>query len=157
VLTAVDINNVPVRNIEISTANNIPVATFLSVTTTISTMTKNMTTNTMTNMMMPTTTTTTSSTIVVSSSIQSNASTTAISGCQTTILSSSTSTCTATAISDAFDIFDHGGNRTIDVRELGTVLRYLGKQHGNINPLPYSNVYYSTSGLVGGCLIIQSS
>ncbi|XP_050424821.1 dynein regulatory complex protein 8-like [Adelges cooleyi] len=37
----------------------------------------------------------------------------------------STSTTTAT-IADAFDIFDHSGNRTIDVRELGTVLRYLG-------------------------------
>ncbi|XP_050549083.1 dynein regulatory complex protein 8-like [Daktulosphaira vitifoliae] len=35
------------------------------------------------------------------------------------------STTTAT-IADAFDIFDHSGNRTIDVRELGTVLRYLG-------------------------------
>jgi len=45
----------------------------------------------------------------------------------TVALSSSTSTCTAAAIADAFDIFDHSGNRTIDVRELGTVLRYLGK------------------------------
>jgi len=45
----------------------------------------------------------------------------------TVALSSTTSTCTAAAIADAFDIFDHSGNRTIDVRELGTVLRYLGK------------------------------
>ncbi|XP_055315984.1 dynein regulatory complex protein 8-like [Sitodiplosis mosellana] len=29
-------------------------------------------------------------------------------------------------ISDAFLIFDHQGNKTVDVREIGTILRYLG-------------------------------
>lgn len=29
-------------------------------------------------------------------------------------------------ISDAFCIFDHHGDKTIDVREVGTVLRFLG-------------------------------
>ncbi|KAF2882589.1 hypothetical protein ILUMI_23606 [Ignelater luminosus] len=29
-------------------------------------------------------------------------------------------------IADAFEIFDHGGNKTIDVREVGTVVRALG-------------------------------
>ncbi|XP_026685394.1 dynein regulatory complex protein 8 [Diaphorina citri] len=29
-------------------------------------------------------------------------------------------------IADAFDIFDHAGNKTIDCREVGTVLRALG-------------------------------
>ncbi|XP_060851035.1 dynein regulatory complex protein 8-like isoform X2 [Rhopalosiphum padi] len=73
--------------------------------------------------------TTTTSSVVTSSLVQPNTSiTTAGVGSQSTTaaLSSSTSTCTAAAIADAFDIFDHSGNRTIDVRELGTVLRYLG-------------------------------
>lgn len=30
-------------------------------------------------------------------------------------------------ISDAFLIFDHQNNKTVDVREIGTILRYLGK------------------------------
>jgi len=85
-----------------------------------------------------TTTATTTSAIIASSSIQSNTFATGISGSQTAILPSSTSSCTAAAIADAFDIFDHSGNRTIDVRELGTVLRYLGEQIGykisNIEP-----------------------
>lgn len=29
-------------------------------------------------------------------------------------------------ISDAFLIFDHHGNKSVDVREIGTILRYLG-------------------------------
>lgn len=29
-------------------------------------------------------------------------------------------------IAEAFEIFDHGGSKTIDVREVGTVLRSLG-------------------------------
>lgn len=29
-------------------------------------------------------------------------------------------------IVDAFLIFDHHGNKTVDVREVGTILRYLG-------------------------------
>lgn len=29
-------------------------------------------------------------------------------------------------IADAFLIFDHQGNKTVDVREIGTILRYLG-------------------------------
>lgn len=29
-------------------------------------------------------------------------------------------------IADAFLIFDHQGNKTVDVREVGTILRYLG-------------------------------
>lgn len=29
-------------------------------------------------------------------------------------------------ITDAFLIFDHQGNKTVDVREIGTILRYLG-------------------------------
>lgn len=29
-------------------------------------------------------------------------------------------------VSEAFCIFDHHGDKTIDVREVGTVLRYLG-------------------------------
>ena len=29
-------------------------------------------------------------------------------------------------ISDAFDIFDHEKNKTVDVREVGTVIRSLG-------------------------------
>lgn len=30
-------------------------------------------------------------------------------------------------VADAFLIFDHQGNKTVDVREIGTILRYLGK------------------------------
>jgi Ca2+-binding EF-hand superfamily protein len=30
-------------------------------------------------------------------------------------------------IAEAFEVFDHGGNKTIDVREVGTVIRSLGK------------------------------
>lgn len=73
--------------------------------------------------------TTTTSVVTSSSSlVQPNTSMAVGVGTQSTTvaLSSSTSTCTAAAIADAFDIFDHSGNRTIDVRELGTVLRYLG-------------------------------
>lgn len=70
---------------------------------------------------------TTTTSVVGSSSVQPKASVAAGVGSQTA-LSLSTSTCTAAAIADAFDIFDHSGNRTIDVRELGTVLRYLGKK-----------------------------
>ena len=29
-------------------------------------------------------------------------------------------------ISDAFDIFDHEANKTVDVREIGTIIRSLG-------------------------------
>ncbi|KAK4873249.1 hypothetical protein RN001_015278 [Aquatica leii] len=29
-------------------------------------------------------------------------------------------------IAEAFEIFDHGGNKTIDIREVGTVVRALG-------------------------------
>lgn len=29
-------------------------------------------------------------------------------------------------IADAFEVFDHGGNKTIDVREVGTIVRGLG-------------------------------
>lgn len=29
-------------------------------------------------------------------------------------------------ITEAFAIFDHGGNNTVDVREVGTILRSLG-------------------------------
>ncbi|KAI0241896.1 Dynein regulatory complex protein 8 [Lamellibrachia satsuma] len=29
-------------------------------------------------------------------------------------------------ISAAFDIFDHEGNKTVDVREIGTIIRSLG-------------------------------
>ncbi|KAK6623608.1 hypothetical protein RUM43_009460 [Polyplax serrata] len=29
-------------------------------------------------------------------------------------------------ITEAFEIFDHGGNKTVDVREVGTILRSLG-------------------------------
>ncbi|CAI6349865.1 unnamed protein product [Macrosiphum euphorbiae] len=73
-----------------------------------------------------TTTATTTTSVVASSSTLPNASTGVSSQTAATALSSATSTCTAAAIADAFDIFDHSGNRTIDVRELGTVLRYLG-------------------------------
>ncbi|XP_001949095.4 dynein regulatory complex protein 8-like [Acyrthosiphon pisum] len=75
-----------------------------------------------------TTTATTTTSVVTSSSAHPNASIATGVGSQTaaSALSSATSTCTAAAIADAFDIFDHSGNRTIDVRELGTVLRYLG-------------------------------
>ncbi|XP_060868292.1 dynein regulatory complex protein 8-like [Metopolophium dirhodum] len=75
-----------------------------------------------------TTTATTTTSVVASSSAQPNAPIATGVGSQTaaTALSSATSNCTAAAIADAFDIFDHSGNRTIDVRELGTVLRYLG-------------------------------
>ncbi|KAL5243359.1 hypothetical protein ACI65C_010769 [Semiaphis heraclei] len=75
-----------------------------------------------------TSTATTTTSVIASSSVQPNASIATGVGSQTavTALSSATSTCTAAAIADAFDIFDHSGNRTIDVRELGTVLRYLG-------------------------------
>ena len=31
-----------------------------------------------------------------------------------------------TRIEDAFDIFDHEQNKTVDVRELGTIIRSLG-------------------------------
>lgn len=31
-------------------------------------------------------------------------------------------------IAEAFEVFDHGGNKTVDVREVGTILRSLGKQ-----------------------------
>lgn len=74
-----------------------------------------------------TSTTTTTTSVVASSLIQPNVSTGVGSQTAASALSSATSTCTAAAIADAFDIFDHSGNRTIDVRELGTVLRYLGK------------------------------
>lgn len=30
-------------------------------------------------------------------------------------------------ITDAFSIFDHHGNKTVDVREVGSIVRYLGK------------------------------
>ncbi|KAL4130746.1 hypothetical protein QTP88_008138 [Uroleucon formosanum] len=73
-----------------------------------------------------TSTTTTTTSVVASSSTQPNVSTGVGSQSAASALSSATSTCTAAAIADAFDIFDHSGNRTIDVRELGTVLRYLG-------------------------------
>lgn len=37
-------------------------------------------------------------------------------------------------ISDAFLIFDHQNNKTVDVREIGTILRYLGNaQQKNVN------------------------
>lgn len=73
--------------------------------------------------------TTTTTSVVTTSLVQPNTSMAVGVGTQsaTVALSSTTSTCTAAAIADAFDIFDHSGNRTIDVRELGTVLRYLGK------------------------------
>lgn len=29
-------------------------------------------------------------------------------------------------IADAFEIFDHAGNKTVDVREVGTIVRALG-------------------------------
>ncbi|EEB12199.1 calmodulin, putative [Pediculus humanus corporis] len=29
-------------------------------------------------------------------------------------------------ITEAFEIFDHGGNQTVDVREIGTILRSMG-------------------------------
>lgn len=29
-------------------------------------------------------------------------------------------------IADTFLIFDHNGNKTVDVREIGTILRFLG-------------------------------
>lgn len=29
-------------------------------------------------------------------------------------------------ITEAFEIFDHGGNKCVDVREIGTILRSLG-------------------------------
>jgi len=29
-------------------------------------------------------------------------------------------------ITDAFDIFDHESNKTVDVREIGTIVRSLG-------------------------------
>lgn len=35
-------------------------------------------------------------------------------------------------ISDAFLIFDHQNNKTVDVREIGTILRYLGELEINI-------------------------
>lgn len=30
-------------------------------------------------------------------------------------------------IADAFEVFDHAGNKTVDVREIGTIIRSLGK------------------------------
>lgn len=29
-------------------------------------------------------------------------------------------------IAEAFEVFDHGGNKTVDVREVGTIIRSLG-------------------------------
>lgn len=29
-------------------------------------------------------------------------------------------------IADAFEVFDHAGNKTVDVREVGTIVRSLG-------------------------------
>lgn len=29
-------------------------------------------------------------------------------------------------IADAFEVFDHAGNKTVDIREVGTILRALG-------------------------------
>lgn len=29
-------------------------------------------------------------------------------------------------IADAFEVFDHAGNKTVDVREIGTIIRGLG-------------------------------
>lgn len=63
---------------------------------------------------------------------------------EATALATSTSTCTVAAIADAFDIFDHGGNRTIDVRELGTVLRYLGNYPGRAHSI-FSTNFRDTS------------
>ncbi|XP_025193374.1 dynein regulatory complex protein 8-like [Melanaphis sacchari] len=87
-----------------------------------------MTDTTVTTFTITTSNATTTTSVVTSSSVQPNTSIAAgvSSQAATVALSSSTSTCTAAAIADAFDIFDHSGNRTIDVRELGTVLRYLG-------------------------------
>lgn len=30
-------------------------------------------------------------------------------------------------IADAFEVFDHGLNKKVDVREIGTIIRSLGK------------------------------
>lgn len=32
-------------------------------------------------------------------------------------------------IADAFEVFDHSGKQTVDVREIGTILRSLGIFH----------------------------
>lgn len=31
-------------------------------------------------------------------------------------------------IVEAFEVFDHGNNKTVDVREVGTILRSLGEK-----------------------------
>lgn len=38
-------------------------------------------------------------------------------------------------IADAFLIFDHHANKTVDVREVGTILRYLGKSNTRGEPV----------------------
>lgn len=35
-------------------------------------------------------------------------------------------------IAEAFEVFDHGGNKTVDVREVGTIIRSLGKVNNNL-------------------------
>ena len=35
-------------------------------------------------------------------------------------------------VADAFLIFDHHGNKSVDVREVGTILRYLGKDRFSV-------------------------
>ncbi len=34
-----------------------------------------------------------------------------------------------TRIQDAFEVFDHEHNNTVDVREIGTIIRSLGEKH----------------------------
>ncbi|XP_025412198.1 dynein regulatory complex protein 8-like isoform X2 [Sipha flava] len=68
----------------------------------------------------PTVTTTTTTVVTSSSSVKPTSSGAGSQPAAAAGLSSA-SACTAAAIADAFDIFDHSGNRTIDVRELGYV------------------------------------
>lgn len=93
--------------------------------TSVSTTTTTVTTTTVTS---DTTTATTATLAPRATSAVAPSQPNAAGSSQSAAFSSSAScACAAPAIADAFDIFDHSGNRTIDVRELGTVLRYLGE------------------------------
>lgn len=53
-------------------------------------------------------------------------------------------------IADAFVIFDHQGNKTVDVREIGTILRYLGcvPSENEINEIISATEFEDSNGTI---------
>lgn len=53
-------------------------------------------------------------------------------------------------IADAFLIFDHQGNKTVDVREIGTILRYLGcvPSENEINEIISATEFEDSNGTI---------